>query len=192
VAVERVRAAGLQDRIDVQRRDYRDLEGQFDKLVSVEMIEAVGHPYLDEYFGACSRHLAPGGTMLLQAITIADQHHDRHRRSSDFIKEHVFPGSCIPSVTSIVSSTTRATDLRLHDLEDLTPHYASTLRCWRERFRERAGQVRQLGFDDTFIRMWEFYLAYCEGGFAERYLGCVHMVFTKPDCRPAAGLRRPT
>ncbi len=192
LAVARVREAGLQDRVEVLLRDYRDLEGQFDKLVSVEMIEAVGHPYLDDYFRACSRHLAPRGAMLLQAITIADQHHERHRRSNDFIKEHVFPGSCIPSVTSIVSSTTRATDLRLYDLEDLTPHYATTLRCWRERFRDRADQVRQLGFDDEFIRLWEYYLAYCEGGFAERYLGCVHMVFTKPDGQPAAGLRRLT
>jgi cyclopropane-fatty-acyl-phospholipid synthase len=124
--------------------------------------------------------------MLLQAITIADQHHEQHRQSVDFIKEYIFPGSCIPSVTSMVTSVTRATDLRLSNLEDLTPHYARTLRVWRERFLAQVDAVRGLGFDDAFIRMWEYYLAYCEGGFQERYLGCLHLTFTKPGARAAA------
>ena len=183
---ERVRAAGLEGRIDVLLRDYRDLAGRYDKLVSIEMIEAVGHEYLDDYFRACSERLTPNGVMLIQAITISDQHHERHRRTTDFIKEYIFPGSSIPSVTSMITSATRATDLRLTDLEDLTPHYARTLRCWRERFLGSIKQVRRLGFDETFIRMWEYYLAYCEGGFEERYLGCVHMLFAKPDARFAA------
>ncbi|MBM4362062.1 MAG: class I SAM-dependent methyltransferase, partial [Deltaproteobacteria bacterium] len=192
LAVERVRASGLEDRIDVLLRDYRDLRGQYDKLVSVEMIEAVGHEYLDQYFRACSDRLAPHGTMLLQAITIADQHHEQHQRSVDFIKEYIFPGSCIPSVTSMVNSATRATDLRLCRLEDLTPHYARTLRCWRERFLDNRAAVRALGFDEEFVRMWDYYLAYCEGGFEERYLGCVHMLFAKPDARaPLAPPGRP-
>jgi len=190
LATERVRAAGLEDQIDVLLCDYRDLEGQFDKLVSVEMVEAVGHEYLDDYFRACSERLTPDGVMLIQAITIADQHHERHRASVDFIKEYIFPGSCIPSVTSMLTSVTRATDLRLSNLEDLTPHYARTLRAWRERFVESLDEVRRLGFDDAFIRMWEYYLAYCEGGFEERYLGCVHMLFTKPDSRRAPILPR--
>ncbi len=190
LATERVRAAGLQDRIEVLLRDYRDLGGQHDKVVSIEMVEAVGHEYLDEYFRVCSERLSPEGMMLIQAITIADQHHERHRKTSDFIKEYIFPGSCIPSVTSMVTSATRASDLRLSDLEDLTPHYARTLRYWRERFLGTAREVRRLGFDEEFIRMWEYYLAYCEGGFEERYLGCVHMVFTKPGCRRAAILPR--
>jgi cyclopropane-fatty-acyl-phospholipid synthase len=149
------------------------------------MIEAVGHEYLDDFFRVCSERLAPDGVMLLQAITIADQHHEKHRTSVDFIKEYIFPGSCLPSVTSMITSATRATDLRLADLEDLTPSYARTLRVWRERFLARVDDVLRLGFDETFIRMWDYYLAYCEGGFEERYLGCVHLVLTKPDSRLA-------
>ena len=183
LATERVRTAGCEDRIEVLLSDYRDLRGQYSKLVSVEMVEAVGHEYLDDYFRACSALLAPDGMMLLQAITIADQHHDRHRKSVDFIKEYIFPGSCIPSVTSMITSTTRATDLRLSNLEDLTPHYARTLKVWRERFLARLSEVRRLGFDESFVRMWEYYLAYCEGAFEERYLGCVHALFTKPQTR---------
>lgn len=183
LATERVRAAGLENEVDVLLSDYRDLRGQYSKLVSVEMIEAVGHEYMDDYFRACSALLAPEGMMLLQAITIADQHHEKHRKSVDFIKEYIFPGSCIPSVTSIVTSTTRATDLRLSNLEDLTPHYARTLKVWRERFLARLSDVRRLGFDASFVRMWEYYLAYCEGGFEERYLGCVHMLLSKPLAR---------
>lgn len=185
LATERVRAFGLGDQIEVLLRDYRDLDGQYDKLVSIEMIEAVGHEYMDDYFRACSERLKPDGTMLIQAITIADQHHEQHRASIDFIKEYIFPGSCIPSVTSMIDATTRATDLRLFHLEDITPHYARTLRIWRERFLENAEAVRRLGFDEPFMRMWEYYLAYCEGGFEERYLGCVHMLFTKPGSRRA-------
>jgi len=191
-AKERVRAAGLEGRIEVLLRDYRDLEGQYDKLVSIEMIEAVGHEFLDDFFRACSERLAPDGMMLIQAITIADQHHERHRRTSDFIKEYIFPGSCLPSVTSMVASATRATDLRLCDLQDLTPHYARTLRYWRERFLGRVQQVHRLGFDEAFVRMWEYYLAYCEGAFEERYLGCVHALFAKPDCRRVAIAARPS
>lgn len=189
-ATERVRAASLDGKIEILLSDYRDLEGQYDKLVSVEMIEAVGAEYLDDYFRVCSERLKPNGAMLLQAITIADQHHDKHRASVDFIKEYIFPGSCLPSVTSIVNAATRVTDLRLSMLEDLTPHYARTLRVWRERFLSRGEDVRRLGFDDAFLRMWEYYLAYCEGGFEERYLGCVQMLFAKPGARVALALPR--
>jgi cyclopropane-fatty-acyl-phospholipid synthase len=194
LATERVRAAGLEEKVDVVLHDYRDLRGRYDKLVSIEMIEAVGHEYLDDYFRACSERLTPDGVMLIQAITIADQQHAQHRTSVDFIKEYIFPGSCIPSVTTMVDAATRATDLRLFQLEDLTPHYARTLRIWRERFLANADAVRRLGFDETFLRMWEYYLAYCEGGFEERYLGSVQMVFTKPDARhtPSAPRATPT
>lgn len=185
MATDRVRALGLEDKVEVLLCDYRDLTGEYDKLVSIEMVEAVGHEYLDVYFRTCSERLAPNGQMLLQAITIADQHHEQHRASVDFIKEYIFPGSCIPSVTSMISAATRATDLRLFHLEDITPHYAQTLRNWRERFLGNEDAVRRLGFDEPFLRMWEYYLAYCEGGFTERYLGCVHMLFTKPDSRRA-------
>jgi cyclopropane-fatty-acyl-phospholipid synthase len=192
LATERVRAAGLSGKVTVLLRDYRDLDGRYDKLVSIEMIEAVGHEYLGDYFRACSDRLAPHGAMLLQAITIADQHHDKHRTSSDFIKDHIFPGSCLPSITSMVTAATRRTDLRLFALSDLTPSYARTLRMWRERFLANVDLVRREGFDERFVRMWEYYLAYCEGGFEERYLGCVHALFTKPGARMAsAGSRSP-
>jgi cyclopropane-fatty-acyl-phospholipid synthase len=185
LATARVRASGMEERIEVLLLDYRDIEGQYDKLVSVEMIEAVGHDYLDDYFRACSRLLPPEGVVLLQAITISDQHHEAHRGSVDFIKEYIFPGSSIPSVTSMLDSATRATDLRLFHMEDLTPHYARTLRTWRERFLENAGEARRLRFDEPFLRMWEYYLAYCEGAFEERYLGSVQMLLTKPGARPS-------
>lgn len=185
VATERVQSLGLENQVEVLLRDYRDLRGQYDKLVSIEMVEAVGHEYLEEYFRVCSDRLVPDGQMLLQAITIADQHQEQHRASVDFVKQYIFPGSSIPSVTSMLDAATRATDLRLFNLEDLTPHYARTLRCWRERFLQNAAAVRGLGFDEQFIRMWEYYLAYCEGGFEERYLGSVHMLFTKPASRRA-------
>ncbi len=182
-ARNRIAAAGLSGRINLLKQDYRDLTGTFDKLVSIEMIEAVGHQFLDDFFRVCSARLKPEGQMLLQAITIRDQVFDWHKKNVDFIKRYIFPGSCIPSIAAIGESLTRATDLRLFHLEDITPHYATTLRHWRENFFRNLGEVRALGFPETFIRMWEFYLCYCEGGFAERYLGDVQMVFTKPMCR---------
>jgi cyclopropane-fatty-acyl-phospholipid synthase len=186
MATERVRAAGLDDRITVLLRDYRELDGTYDKLVSIEMIEAVGHAYLDGFFRTCSARLAPSGQMLVQAITIADQAHAQHLGSVDFIKKYIFPGSEIPSATSMLDSATRASDLRLFHFEDLTPHYARTLRIWRERFMANADAVRGLGFDERFLRMWEYYLAYCEGGFEARYLGSVQLLMTKPGCQRGA------
>jgi len=182
-AHDRIRAAGLEDRITLLKKDYRELNGQFDKLVSIEMIEAVGHQYLTTFFRACSRLLKDDGMMALQAITIADQKFDRHKRSVDFIKRYIFPGSCIPSITAISNAVAAATDLRLVHLEDITPHYAKTLSEWRRRFFANIEKVRDLGFSEPFIRMWEYYLCYCEGGFAERYIGDVQMLFTKPLCR---------
>jgi cyclopropane-fatty-acyl-phospholipid synthase len=149
------------------------------------MIEAVGHQYLDTYFHCCSTLLKPNGMMLLQGITIADQYYERARRAVDFIKRFIFPGSFIPSVTAICNSLTRATDMRLFHLEDQGPHYATTLRRWRERMFANIQQIRLLGYPDTFIRMWEYYLCYCEGGFHERVLGDVQMLLTKPLCRRA-------
>jgi len=182
-AQNRIKAAGLEDRITLFKKDYRELTGQFDKLVSIEMIEAVGHQYLTTFFHACSRLLKDDGMMALQAITIGDQIFDRHKRSVDFIKRYIFPGSCIPSITAISNAVARATDLRLVHLEDITPHYVRTLGEWRRRFFANIDQVRNLGFSEPFIRMWEYYLCYCEGGFAERYIGDVQMLFTKPLCR---------
>jgi cyclopropane-fatty-acyl-phospholipid synthase len=183
LARERVRAAGLEGRIEVLCEDYRDLTGTYDKLVSIEMIEAIGHEYHDTYFARCAQLLKPEGAMLLQAITIADQRYERARRSVDFIQRYIYPGSCIPSVAALSDSIARASDLRVFDLEDIGPHYATTLAHWRQNFRANLPRIRALGYDDTFLRMWEYYLCYCEGGFAERVLGDVMMLLVKPRNR---------
>jgi len=185
LARERVRDAGLEDRIEVLCQDYRDLSGTYDKLVSIEMIEAIGHQYYDTYFERCARLLKPEGAMLLQAITIADQRYERARRSVDFIQRYIFPGSCIPSVAALTASIARAGDLRLFHLDDIGPHYATTLAHWRQNFRANLPRIRALGYDETFVRMWEYYLCYSEGGFAERVLGDVQMLLVKPRNRCA-------
>ena len=185
LAARRVARAGLQDRVTLLLEDYRDLRGEYDALISIEMVEAVGHHYLDTYFERCSALLKPDGAMLLQAITIRDQFYDQARRSVDFIKRFIFPGSFIPSVKAITDSLARATDLKISHLEDIGPHYARTLRLWRERFLARQQDVRALGYPESFVRMWEYYLCYCEGGFQERQLGTVQMLLTKPQSRRA-------
>lgn len=186
LANERIKAAGLQEKVTVLLKDYRDLEGQFDKLVSIEMIEAVGHQYYDTYFAKCAMLLKPQGMMLLQGITIADQRYESARKSVDFIQRYIFPGSCIPSVTALLDSITRSSDLRLFNLEDIGPHYARTLAEWRISFFNNTEKVRALGYSEEFIRMWEFYLCYCEGGFEERALGDVHMLLVRPGNRAPA------
>jgi len=158
LAKKRISASGLSHRIRLLRKDYRHLSGKFDKLVSIEMIEAVGHQYLNTFFQICSRLLKTNGMMLLQAITIVDQMYDYHKRSVDFSKRYIFPGSCIPSTRAIMSSIARKTDLKLFHLEDITPHYVRTLAEWRKRFFDRIEGIREMGFSDTFIRMWEYYL----------------------------------
>ncbi len=185
-AVEKVARLGLQDRITVLLQDYRDLKGQFDKLVSIEMIEAVGAKYLDTYFQKCSTLLKSNGVMLLQAITIQDQFYKQALKSVDYIQRFIFPGSFIPSVEAIARSLRSVTDFKVFHLEDIGPHYATTLKAWRERFFANLATVRKLGYPDSFVRLWEYYLCYCEGGFAERQLGDVQMLLTKPHCRRAA------
>jgi len=187
-AREKIAAAGVQDRVTLLLDDYRDLRGRYDKLVSIEMIEAVGARFLDTYTAQCSRLLEPHGAMLLQAITIQDQVYEEALRSVDFIQRFIFPGSFIPSVTAITDSVRRATDLKVFHLEDIGPHYATTLRRWRENFFARLPEVRRLGYPDAFVRMWDYYLCYCEGGFLERQLGNVQMLLTKPRCRLPAVL----
>lgn len=185
LAKSRVEAANLQDRITLLLEDYRHLNGTYDKLVSIEMIEAVGHQFYDTYFAKVSSLLKPDGLALIQAITIADQRYAQAIQSVDFIQRYIFPGSNIPSNTAMLQSITRNTDMRLYDLEDIGPHYATTLRMWRENFFAKLAEVRKLGYSEEFIRMWEFYLCYCEGGFAERALGDVHLLLAKPDNRRA-------
>lgn len=184
-AKEKIAAAGLGDRVTLLLEDYRDLRGKFDKAVSIEMIEAVGANYLDTYLAKCAGLLHDHGSMLLQAITIQDQHYDQARKSVDFIQRFIFPGSFIPSVAAISSSLVRATDMKIYHLEDIGPHYARTLKLWRERFFENIATIRRLGYPESFVRLWEYYLCYCEGGFAERQLGDVQLLLTKPGCRRA-------
>jgi cyclopropane-fatty-acyl-phospholipid synthase len=180
LATRRVADAGLADRIDVRLDDYRDLGGRYDKLVSIEMIEAVGADFVDTYFRTVGTLLKPGGRALIQAITIEDHRYAQAVNSVDFIKRYVFPGSFIPSIAAMLAAKARATDLALVRLDDFGASYARTLAAWRERFHARLADVRALGFDDRFVRLWDFYLAYCEGGFRERSIGVAHLVFDKP------------
>ncbi len=182
---ELIAAAGLSGQVTLLLEDYRALTGRYDKLVSIEMIEAVGADYLPAFFRQCSRLLAPHGAMLLQAITIQDQLYAEALRSVDYIQRFIFPGSFIPSVTALLRAICKASDLKLFHLEDIGPHYARTLSSWRHNFFAHLPEVRRLGYPDSFVRQWEFYLCYCEGGFAERQLGDVQMLLTKPACRRA-------
>jgi cyclopropane-fatty-acyl-phospholipid synthase len=179
LARERVRAAGLTDRVTLLLEDYRDLEGRFDKLVSIEMIEAIGHRQYGEFFRRVAERLVPGGRMLLQSITIADHRYARARDEVDFIKRYVFPGATIPAVSALASAMTASSDLRILALEDIGPHYATTLARWRANFRANLGQVRAQGYPDSFIRLWEYYLCYCEAGFAEGQLGDAQILLTR-------------
>ncbi|HEU0152798.1 MAG TPA: cyclopropane-fatty-acyl-phospholipid synthase family protein [Arenimonas sp.] len=183
LATARIAQAGLSDRVTVLLEDYRDLTGHYDKLVSIEMIEAIGHQYLGTYLDKCASLLKPEGLALIQAITIEDSRYEQALGSVDFIKRHIFPGSFIPSVSAITGAAARASDLRLVNLEDIGPSYAITLNHWRQRFLAKLDQVRALGYDERFIRMWEFYLCYCEGGFIERSIGDVHLLFARPGNR---------
>ena len=178
-----VKKRGLSDRITVLKEDYRDLTGQYDKLVSIEMIEAVGHQYLDTYIKTLSERLKPDGMALIQAITIVEQRYQLAVNSVDFIKRYIFPGGFLPSVGSIMNSVGRASDLRLLHLEDFASHYARTLAEWRSRFNAEKECILKLGYDERFCRMWNFYLAYCEGGFHERQLGLAQLILAKPRAR---------
>jgi cyclopropane-fatty-acyl-phospholipid synthase len=182
LARERVAAAGLGDRVEVLLHDYRALAGRFDKLVSIEMIEAVGHAQLPAFFRACTERLRPGGRMFLQAITVPERDLAESLRSVDFVKRHVFPGGQLVSLGSLCEAIARAdSDLLVLRVEDVTAHYAETLRHWRQRFLARSDEVRALGLDARFQRFWEFYLAYCEGGFRERINGTVQLTLARPD-----------
>ena len=183
---QRVVEAGLQERVEVLMTDYRDLEGRYDKLVSVEMIEAVGHQYLDTYLGKIDQLLKPDGLAILQAITIEDYRYAGALKSVDFIKRYIFPGSFIPSVSTIAAAMSRSTRLGLVELADFGSSYALTLKAWRERFEAAWQEISAMGFDDTFRRRWRYYLAYCEGGFSERAISDVHMLLAGPDYRPAS------
>jgi cyclopropane-fatty-acyl-phospholipid synthase len=180
LAKERIAAAGLADRVTVLLEDYRDLRGQYDKLVSIEMIEAVGHEYLPTYFGTCASLLRPEGAALIQAITMPDDRYEQYRHSTDFIQRYIFPGSCVPSRQAMGEAIASATDFTLADREEIGLHYATTLRAWRTRFFEQIERVRALGYPERFVRMWDYYLCYCEAGFLEQYIGTCQMLLTRP------------
>lgn len=180
-ATQRVAAAGLQDRVKILDQDYRHLSGTYDRLVHCEMVEAVGHQFLPSFFGRCSELLRPTGAMAMQAITIQDQSYVSALKHVDFIKRYIFPGSFIPSVTALVDAATKGSDFRLVHLEDFGRHYAETLRQWRLRLLHNQEAILEAGYGEQLLRTWQWYLAYCEGGFAERYLSVVQMVFAKPS-----------
>ena len=177
----RFRAEGLQDRIHLLCQDYREVKEAFDKIVSIEMIEAVGHEFLPTYFQKSYELLAPGGTFVLQAITIPDQRYDRYRGSVDFIRRYIFPGGCLPSLGAISAATAGLTELRITHMEDFALHYAETLAIWRRRFFENITEIRKLGASERLIRAWDYYFSYCEAGFREKMIGVAQFVFEKAD-----------
>ncbi|MHA3736279.1 class I SAM-dependent methyltransferase [Pseudomonas sp. Eth.TT006] len=187
---QRIEALGLQDRVTLLLKDYRDLTGEYDKLVSIEMIEAVGHRFLPTYFKQCAHLLKSNGLMLLQAITIREQRYEQARRSVDFIQRYIFPGGALPCVQKMLEIVGRDTDMNLLHMEDFGLHYARTLRLWHENFRRAHGRLSELGYDDYFLRLWEFYLCYCEGGFLERTIGTAQLLLAKPAAMPEPLLGR--
>jgi cyclopropane-fatty-acyl-phospholipid synthase len=173
------RAGEAGARVRLLFEDYRALRGSYDKIVSIEMFEAVGIEHYDDFFGACDRVLVPGGAMFLQTITMNERRFAAHVRSHDWIERRIFPGSQLASIAAILECLSRRTHLHVHDLHEIGLHYATTLRHWRERFLDRLDGVRRLGFDDRFIRTWEYYLASCEGAFAEEYIGDAQILMRK-------------
>ena len=180
---QKIKDLKLTHKIKVLLSDYRHLKGQYSKLVSIEMLEAVGYQYYDTYFKVCSHLLKPDGIAFIQTITIADQRYEKAKDSVDFIQRYIFPGSCIPSLTALQNSITESSDLKIYQVRDIGDHYARTLALWRIAFFKRLSEVKALGFDDVFIRMWHFYLAYCEGGFKEKAISDIHLKLIKPDYR---------
>jgi len=179
-AVERVAEAGLSDQVTVLQQDYRELSGSYDKIVSIEMIEAVGHQYFDQFFATCSKLLRPGGKMLLQSILIAGQHYQSYIRRTDFIRRYIFPGGCLPSLGAIQRSVDRVTDFQMTRMDDYSHDYAVTLKIWRQSFMSQLTEIRGLGYDEKFVRLWHFYLCYCEAAFRERRTNLAQIVFDKP------------
>jgi cyclopropane-fatty-acyl-phospholipid synthase len=179
----RLEREGLEGKVTVLLRDYRKMEGSFDKIVSIEMIEAVGHEFLGTFFATCDRLLRPDGLVVIQAITIPDQRYEAYRRGCDWIQKHVFPGALLPSLTAMCDALTRHTDLVVEDVENIGIHYTRTLRLWREALLAKADRVKALGFDDAFLRTWDYYFSYCEAGFGTRTLGDLQLVLTRPNNR---------
>lgn len=181
LAMERVAAAGLTDKVEVIIKDYRDIKGQFDKIVSIEMLEAVGHNYYEEYFAKCNEVLKPDGILAFQVITSPDSRYTSLRKGVDWIQKHIFPGSLLPSVAKLNESINKTSDLTMVDLKDMGLDYARTLNLWCDRFNKNITEVKALGFDDTFIRKWQYYFNYCEAAFEMRNINVMQMVYTRPN-----------
>ncbi len=184
-AQQRIHALGLDKQITLLKQDYRELNGVFDKLVSIEMIEAVGHEYLSSFFSVCNRHLKADGKMLIQAITISDQRYRQYRKGVDFIQRYIFPGGCLPSINVMSNKITEKTDMVITSLHDIGQDYARTLKHWYQRFDAATGEIKRLGYGDDFIRLWQFYFCYCEGAFLERNISTVHLIAAKAGYRDA-------
>lgn len=176
---ERFQAHGVEDSIDILLQDYRDAQGQYDAIIAVEMFEAVGREYFDVFFKKCESLLAPSGVITMQIITIPDQRYDAYCRGTDFIQKYIFPGGHLPSVSKLLETTARHTRLNLLHMEEFTEDYAQTLRLWNQNFHDKLDEVKKLGFDEYFIRMWRMYLTYCEAGFLTRNINLVQVVFTR-------------
>ncbi|NYS59742.1 SAM-dependent methyltransferase [Vreelandella salicampi] len=181
----RIKTEGLEHKITLLKQDYRELTGTYDRVISVEMIEAVGHQYLDTYLAKIDSLLAEDGQAMLQAITIRDQRFEAAKREMDFIKRYIFPGGFLPSHHAMLKSVTRKTSLNMVALDEIGQHYARTLREWRHRFEASLEAVHAMGYDERFVRMWRYYLCYCEGGFLERSIGTCHLLLAKPQAKPA-------
>ena len=179
-AQQQIIALGLTDKITLLKQDYRKLSGEYDKLVSIEMIEAVGHEYLGAFFETCSGLLKPSGKMLIQAITIADSRYDKYRKGVDFIQKYIFPGGCLPSIAVMTAQLAQRTDLVVHEIQDIGLHYARTLHDWRLAFEDSWDELKSLGYSEEFKRLWLFYFSYCEGAFRERVISTHHLVARKP------------
>ena len=186
-AQERIKKAGFNDRISIIKKDYRDLVGQFDRIVSIEMIEAVGHEFLPSYFSQISDLLLPNGAAMIQGITMPDHRYTQYLKEVDYIRTRVFPGSCVPSASAMIAAAAKDSDLRPADLHDFGYHYSRTLREWRLRFLENENQIKKLGYDEHFRRAWLYYLSYCEAGFEEGYTGDIHLLLAKPECKLCRG-----
>ena len=179
-AKARFEREGLDDKITILCQDYRKLEGSFDKVVSIEMLEAVGHEFLPVYFGKIDSLLKPNGSVALQVITSQDKRYEEFRNDVDFIMKHIFPGSQTPSITALQNAVTRVSDLVLHDAKDIGQHYAKTLRMWFDSFNHRLDEVKRLGMNDKFIRKWNYYLQYCEAAFRLRHVTVMQLIYTRP------------
>ena len=186
-AQNRIQKNGFEDRVSIIKKDYRDLVGQFDRIVSIEMIEAVGHEFLPAYFSKISDLLLPTGAVMIQGITMPDHRYDQYLKEVDYIRTRVFPGSCVPSASAMIEAAVKESNLRPADLHDFGYHYSRTLREWRLRFLENENQIKELGYDEHFRRAWLYYLSYCEAGFEEGYTGDIHLLLAKPECKLCRG-----